>query len=57
MAGTLLYATKLERPDIANAVRSASKNTVNPNKSRMNQPFRIAQYLINHKDEGIKYDQ
>ncbi len=57
LVGTLLYASKSTRPDIANAVRNASQNMVNPKKSHMDQAYRIAQYLINHTEEGIKYDE
>ncbi|MCP4143489.1 MAG: hypothetical protein GY755_24915, partial [Chloroflexi bacterium] len=56
LVGTLLYASKSTRPDIANAVRNASQNMVNPKKSHMDQAYRIAQYLIDHT-EGIKYDE
>ncbi len=57
VVGTLLYASKSTRPDIANAVRNASQNMVNPRKGHMDQAYRIAQYLINHVEEGITYDQ
>ncbi len=56
MVGTLLYAMKRKRSDIANAVRGTSQNMVIPNKSCMNQVCRIAQYLINLKDKEIKCD-
>ncbi len=57
VVGTLLYASKSTRPDIANAVRNASQNMVSPKKSHMDQAYRIMQYLINHAEEGITYDQ
>ncbi len=57
VVGTLLYAAKSTRPDIANAVRNVSQNMASPNKTHMDQAYRIAQYLVNHAEEGITCDQ
>ncbi len=57
VVGTLLYAAKSTRPDVANAVRNASQTMASPNKTHMDQAYRIAQYLVNHAEEGIIYDQ
>ncbi len=54
--GTLLYATKTSRPDIANAVRILSKYMGKAKKFHMDGMYRVMQYLIGTKSLGITYD-
>ncbi len=54
--GTLLYATKTSRPDIANAVRLLSKYMDKAKKFHIDEMYRIMQYLVGTKTLGIIYD-
>ncbi len=55
--GTLLYAMKTMRPDIANAVRLLSKHMDKANRFHMDGVYRVMQYLIGTKVLGITYDK
>ena len=52
--GTLLYLTKLSRPDISNSVRELSKAMDRANKEAMEKMMRVMKYVLNTKNLGIK---
>ncbi len=55
--GSLLYAAKCTRPDVANAVRNLSRHMDSAETTHMHEMYRVMQYLLNTSTLGVTYDK
>lgn len=55
IVGTLLFFSKMCRPDISFAVSVLSSNLVTPKMAHLKAAYKVVQYIIQTKERGIRY--